>query len=179
MAITEQVLKSLNTGKVKVYLDGDPMPYMAEITLPKISHDDIELDNSSVGGKFTFADPSRFFADGKGTITFEATSSDLIKKLYDSSTIYNMSVIMAVNAYSAQVGKIIPLPMNYKVAVQFSSVDEGSIKANTKREIQAEFSLFAIKIEVNYLPVIDIDFASGLMSIDNQDMLQAVTAIVG
>lgn len=177
--ISDKVLKSLHVGKCKLYLDGDPTPYVASITIPEISHMQETFDNSSTGGSITAACPERFEVTGSGEVIIEGMGQDVITKIHNANKIYNMNIAYAENNYNPQLAQMAPVMVNMRVGAQFYAVDHGLIKQGGKREISAKFNMFSLRIDISGVTICDLDFISGTFEIDGVDLLAAVTALIG
>lgn len=173
------LVKAFQVSKYQLYLDGDPQPYVAEVTFPELVAATEEFNNTSTGGLITISDPFRYMADGQGEVKFEADSAGALAKIANASSVVNMNMAMIQNTLQPQLGQFLPNAVNYKVQAQFGGVDFGAITPGAKREISAKFNMFALKITVTGITVIDYDFVNGQFSIKNTDLLSAVTNILG
>lgn len=177
---SSNLFKSLSISKFKMYIEGDPVQYVNEITLPEIRCKNISLDNSSIGGAIEVADPYRYEIAGDGEITIEGTTTNDLAKFFNPTKIYNVNISMAEGNLNPQLGQIVPVPINYLCQVQFCGNDLGSIIAGEKRIHNVKFKLYTFKIKVNGLVIpVDLDFINGQFSIDGVDLMAAVTSVIG
>ena len=177
---SSNLFKSLSISKVKAYLDGDPIQYVSEMTLPEIKCKNISIDNSSVGGAIEVADPYVYEVSGEGTIIIEGTTTQDLVKFFNPTKIYNLNISMAEGNLNPQLGVITPVPINYLCQVQFSGNDLGSIIGGEKKSHTVKFKLYSFKIKVNgILTPVDLDFINGQFNIDGIDLMAAVTSAIG
>jgi P2 family phage contractile tail tube protein len=177
---TSNLFKSLNISKFKVYLDGDPVQYAAEITLPEIKYKTISLDNSSMGGNLEVYDGYRCEVTGEGELSIEGTTTDDYAKFFNATKIYNMNISMAESNLNPQLGAVVPIPINYICQVQFGGNDLGSIISGEKKDHKVKFKLLSFKMKVNLISTpVDLDFVNGQYTIDGVDLMAAVTSVIG
>jgi len=179
MAITDTLVKAFGVSKVKIFFDGDPMPYIGELTMPDISAEVIEFDNTSTGGKIEVGDPWRRFFDGDGEIMIEADSSFLASKIFDATSIPTVRASMIVNNMSQQLGTFVPQVVDWVFQCQFYSVSPGTIKQGTKREITAKFKAFTAKLDINGVNIFDYDIPNGKFLQNGVDLLTDITNLIG
>jgi len=172
------LIKSFTVSKQVVYIGGDPMPYVAEVTIPGITAPTETFNNTSTGGELEVADPWRKMPDGDGEIKIEAEDKALAAKIYDSTKIQSLKLSCAVNALNPQLGQFLPLPIVYTIGAQFFGVDPGAIAQGKKRDITAKFKMFNYKMSQNFIDVVDFDFANGVYLVNGADLLALVGAIL-
>jgi len=176
--LSDKVLKMFQTSSFIAFLEGNPTPYVASVTLPNIMSEVVEFNNTSTGGKVEFADGFRKAVDGDGEIKFEQDSSDIVSAVTDSSRIQTLILSTAINAYNPQSGVIAPLPQKYTMSVQFSGWNPGEIAIGAKRDVTATFKIFKLKYEIGITEVIDYDFISGKFVNGGVDALTAINALL-
>lgn len=174
-----ELTKALQLSKYKIYFDGDPFPYIAEVKFPKIVSPTEDFDNTSTGGKFTVGDPFRLGPDGNGEIKFEADTQSVIANISDPTKIVSLNCALIQNNMNPLLGAMVALPINYRVSCQFIEFDPGSIVQGKKREIMGNFTMFALKIQVNGLTAIDHDYVNGTFDNSGKDLLAGVTNLLG
>ena len=173
------LFKAFTVSKIKVYFDGDPQPYLANITMPSITSPVDTFNNTSTGGEIEVADPYRRMPSGDVEFVFEADSSGINEAIYNATKITSVNVAMAQSNMQPQLGQFVPLPVNYKMGLQFFEVDAGEIAMGTKREITARAKLFSLKIEYNLITVVDFDFVNGDFIAGTTDLLADVSNLIG
>jgi len=179
MPVADQLIKAFQVSKFQCYFDGDPQPYVAQVTLPAINNAIETFNNTSTGGPVEVADPWRAAPDGDGEITFEADSATILPKIMDASKIVQLNLAMAQNNLNPQLGQFLPIPINYKIGAQFWGPGLGTIGLSVKREITAKFKLFTLVMEVNLVKVINYDFVNGQYETDAASLTAALTNIFG
>lgn len=179
MGVAEQLIKAFQVSKFQVYFEGDPQPYAAEVKLPGIKNAVEKFNNTSTGGEIEVADPWRISPDGDGEITFEADSASVAKHILDASKIVQVNLAMAQNNLNPQLGQMLPVPINYKMASQFWGPDLGTIAHGTKRDIVAKFKLFTWVMQVGGVTVADYDFVNGEYSLDAASLTSALASVIG
>ena len=173
------LFKAFTVSKIKVYFDGDPQPYLASVTVPAITSPVETFNNTSTGGEIEVADPFRRQPGGDVEFSFEADSSGVLEVISDASKIVSVNVAMAQSNMQPQLGQFVPLPVNYKMGLQFFEFDPGEIAMGTKREITARAKLFSLKIQYNLITVVDYDFINGSFVVGSSDLLATVTNLIG
>lgn len=173
-----ELTKFFSVSKKVVYFDGDPMPYVMSVKVPAVTCPVETYNSTSTGGEVEVADPNRRGPTGDGEVKIEAVSAQLEAKVMNASLIQNMKISMAVNALNPQLGKMLPLPVQYTIGAQFFEYDPGNIQQGTKREITAKFKMMSYKIEQNFKEIVNFDFLSGEFSVGGADLLTAVQAIL-
>lgn len=172
------LIKAFHVSKCNVYFDGDPMPYVMNVKIPAVTSPVETFDNTSTGGPMEVADPYRKSVSGDGEVKFEQENASLVQKLMDSTKLQNMKIAMAVSALNPQLGRFLPLPASYTVGAQFYECDPGTIQAGKKREGTAKFKMFSLKIDINFITVIDYDFINASFVNGPADLLAAVQSII-
>ena len=176
------LVKAFQLSKMNVYLDGDPMPYIASVKIPPIICPVETFDNTSTGGPIDVADPNRRYADGDGEIKFEQENANLLAKIMDPSMLQSLRIPVAANALNPQLGIFMPLPMEYVITAQFFSVDLGMLQQGTKRDETTKFKMMGLKVKIasgsGYPTVIDFDFINSKFEVNDTDLLAAVTALI-
>ena len=173
-----ELTKAFHTSKMQVYMGDSRVPYVGEVMVPEIVHPTDEFDNTSTGGPLELADPFRMSPDGDGEVKFEGFDAVSVKKMLDASSLHSMKIPMAVNSLNPQLGKFLAMPMVYTIGAQFHGVNFGTLKAGTKREITAKYKMTTLKIEQNFIPILELDFVNAVYKLDGEDILGAVAAIL-
>ena len=173
------LFKAFTVSKIKVYFDGDSQPYLASVTMPSITSSVDSFNNTSLGGEIEIADPFRRMPSGDVEFVFEADSSGVNQSIYSASKIVSVNIAMAQANMQPQLGQFVPIPVNYKLGLQFFEVDPGEIAMGAKREITARAKMFSLKIVHNLITVVDFDFVNDTFFINSEDQLAAVSNIIG
>ena len=177
-AISDKVVKMFQVSKYTLYVDGDPTPYVASVTLPNIVSESIEFNNTSTGGMVEFADAFRKRVDGEGELTLENDSSLSVPFLIDSTRTRTVKISAAVNGYNPQLGVVAPIPIKYTMTCQFSGYNPGEIALGQKREVTATFKIFTLKLEIAGNEIFDYDFINGTFSVEGVDLLTALVGVI-
>lgn len=173
------LVKAFQLSKQKLYLDGNPMPYVAEVKPPACKNDTETFDNTSTGGSIDIADPFRYSPDGDGEIKFEAIDGFALAAVSNASKLVSVNAALIQNTLQPQAGLFLPRPINCRMGVQFHSVDYGTFVAGKKQEVVAKFKMFSMNWEIDTVEVISYDFLAGEFNINAEDLLLKLTSILG
>jgi len=179
MATALELSKGFQVAAMSVFFDGDPMPVIADVSVPGVSTAVESFNNTSTGGEIEVANGFRRKPDGDGEINIESFDGRLYGKIMDANRIYSLKLAMAQNNLNPQLGKMLPLPVTYTIGAQFYDVNDGKIAVDKKREIKAKYKMLSLKVEENFQEVIFFDFSSAVFRIDGVDLLSTVQNILG
>ena len=178
MTTALELLNGFHLSHQKVYMDGDPMPYVGDVTIPGIVHPTETFDNSSTSGPMDLADPFRYGPSGDGEVKFEGFNATVMKKVLDASLLQDFIVSQAITALDPTASMMLPIPVKHTIGAQFFDVNFGTQRAGTKRELTAKYKMTSYKYTEATVDVIEMDFVAGVMMIDGVDLMVAVNTVL-